>query len=89
MNGFKSHPSCKRFLELLDIMHNFIKPSIALDSGYPAEKAGIKLPLGRIWTPLSSKSQQRCSEMTTKNWKTSNANNQPNSQQYLSVGIDI
>lgn len=47
MNGFKSHPSCKRFLDLLDIMHNFIKPSMALHGGYPAEKANIKLPLGR------------------------------------------
>jgi transposase-like protein len=47
MRGFKSHPSCKRFLDLLDTMHNFIKPSMALDGGYPAEKADIKLPLGR------------------------------------------
>ena len=47
MRGFKSHVSCKRFLDLLDIMHNFIKPSMALDGGYPAERADIKLPLGR------------------------------------------
>jgi len=47
MKGFKSHVSCKRFLDLLDTMHNFIKPSMALDGGYPAERADIKLPLGR------------------------------------------
>jgi transposase-like protein len=47
MRGFKNHISCKRFLNLLDTMHNFIKPSMALKGGYPAEKAGIKLPLAR------------------------------------------
>jgi len=47
MRGFKSHISCKRFLDMLDIMHNFIKPSMALKGSYPAEKAEIKLPLGR------------------------------------------
>jgi len=47
MRGFKSHTSCKRFLDMLDIIHNFIKPSMALNGGYPAEQAGIKLPLGR------------------------------------------
>jgi transposase-like protein len=33
MRGFKSHISCKRFLDMLDIMHNFIKPSMALRGG--------------------------------------------------------
>ncbi|TLN15425.1 DDE-type integrase/transposase/recombinase, partial [bacterium] len=47
MRGFKSHISCKRFLYMLDIMHNFIKPSMALRGDYPAEEAGIKLQLGR------------------------------------------
>jgi len=47
MRGFKNHISCRRLLNMLDIMHNFIKPSMALKSGHPAEKAGIKLPLGR------------------------------------------
>jgi hypothetical protein len=47
MRGFKSHISCRRFLAMLDTMHNFIKPNMALRGGYPAEEAGIKLPLGR------------------------------------------
>ena len=47
MRGFKSHNPCRRFLDMLDIMHNFIKPSMALRGGYPAEEAGIKLQLGR------------------------------------------
>jgi len=47
MRGFKNHTSCRRFLHMLDTMHNFIKPSMALKGGYPAERAGIKLPLGR------------------------------------------
>jgi len=47
MKGFNSHISCKHFLDHLDIMHNFIKPSMALKGGYPAEQADIKLPLGR------------------------------------------
>lgn len=47
MRAFKSHASCRRFLTLLDVMHNFIKPSMALNGGYPAERAGIKLPLTR------------------------------------------
>ncbi len=47
MRGFKSHLSCSNFLDMLDIMHNFIKPSMALRGRYPAEKAGIKLPLER------------------------------------------
>jgi transposase-like protein len=45
--AFKTQPSCKRFLYKLDLMHNFIKPSMALNGGYPAERANIKLPLGR------------------------------------------
>jgi hypothetical protein len=32
---------------MLDTMHNFIKPNMALRRGYPAEEAGIKLPLGK------------------------------------------
>jgi len=32
---------------MLDGMHNFIKPSMALRGGYPAQEAGIKLQLGR------------------------------------------
>jgi len=47
MRGFRSHVSCRRFLYMLDVMHNFIKPSMALRGGYPAEEAGIKLQLGR------------------------------------------
>jgi len=47
MRGFKSHTSCRRLLHMLDIMHNFTKPSMALKGGYPAEEAGIKLHLGR------------------------------------------
>lgn len=47
MRGFKSHTSCSRLLDMLDIMHNHIKPSMALRGGYPADKAGIKLPLQR------------------------------------------
>jgi len=47
MRGFKSHISCRRFLHMLDIMYNFIKPNMALRGGYPAEEAGIKLHLGR------------------------------------------
>jgi len=47
MRGFKSHISCRRFLNMLDIMHNFIKPSMALKNGHPAEEADINLPLGR------------------------------------------
>jgi len=47
MKGFKSHVSCKQFLDMLDTMHNFIKPSMALKGNYPAEQAGIKLPLAR------------------------------------------
>ena len=47
MRGFKSHVSCRHFLHMLDIMHNFIKPSMALRGDYPAEEAGIKLQLGR------------------------------------------
>jgi transposase-like protein len=48
--AFKTQPSCKRFLYMLDLMHNmhnFIKASMALNGGYPAERASIKLPLGR------------------------------------------
>lgn len=47
MRGFKNHLSCKHFLDMLDIMHNYIKPSMALRGSYPAEKAGIKLPIAR------------------------------------------
>ena len=47
MRGFKSHISCKRFLDMLDITHNFIKPNMALNGSYPAEEANIKLPIGR------------------------------------------
>lgn len=47
MRGFKSHSSCKQFLTMLDVMHNHIKPSMALSGSYPAERAGIKLPLTR------------------------------------------
>jgi transposase-like protein len=47
MRGFKTQSSCKLFLTLMDIMHNFIKPSMALKGGYPAERAGIKLALTR------------------------------------------
>jgi transposase-like protein len=47
MRGFKNRIACKRFLDMLDVMHNFIKPSMALRGGYPAEEAGIKLQLGR------------------------------------------
>jgi transposase-like protein len=47
MRGFKSHISCKRFLDMLDITHNFIKPNMALNGSYPAEEANIKLPIRR------------------------------------------
>ena len=47
MRGFRSQISCRRFLYMLDTMHNFIKPSMALKGRYPAEEAGIKLPLHR------------------------------------------
>jgi transposase-like protein len=45
--GFKSHKSCRRFLYMLDVMHNFIKPSMALKGSWPAEEAAIKIRLGR------------------------------------------
>jgi len=47
MRVFKGHISCRQFLYMSDIMHNHIKPSMALRGGYPAKEAGIKLPLGR------------------------------------------
>jgi len=47
MRSFKDKRCCKRFLDLLDIHHNYIKPSLSLEGAYPAEKAGVKLPLGR------------------------------------------
>jgi transposase-like protein len=47
MRGFKSHPGAEAFLDLLDVQHNFIRPSMALKGGYLADAAGIHLPLGR------------------------------------------
>ncbi|MDI6855541.1 MAG: DDE-type integrase/transposase/recombinase [Candidatus Thermoplasmatota archaeon] len=47
MKGFKSYSSAEAFLDILDIHHNYIKPSMALDGSYPAEHANIHLPLGR------------------------------------------
>lgn len=46
MRGFRSHNSCGCFLYVLHLMHNFIKPSRALNGNYRAERANIKLPLG-------------------------------------------
>jgi hypothetical protein len=47
MRVFRSHNSCSCFLYVLHLMHKFIKPSMALNGEYPAERANIKLPLGR------------------------------------------
>lgn len=47
MKGFKSYIAADATLDLLDIHHNFIKPSMALGRDYPAEHASIHLPLDR------------------------------------------
>lgn len=47
MRGFKSTEGANSFLDMHDVHHNFIKPSMALGGGYPAEEAGIDLGLGR------------------------------------------
>jgi len=45
--GFNSHHGAEAFLDLLDVHHNYIKPSMALKGRYPAEEAGINLGFGR------------------------------------------
>ncbi|MEE9151794.1 MAG: DDE-type integrase/transposase/recombinase, partial [Thermoplasmata archaeon] len=47
MRGFGAHKTAEAFLDMLDIHHNYIKPSMSLDGRYPAEEAGIYLNLGR------------------------------------------
>lgn len=47
MRGFGAHETAEAFLDMLDIHHNYIKPSMSLDGGYPAEESGIRLNLGR------------------------------------------
>jgi hypothetical protein len=80
MRGFKNHISCKRFLDMLDIMHNFIKPSIALRCGYPAEEAESNFP----WKGIGSYPYPNLSKDARKRRKTRDALptlHQPNSRQ--------
>ena len=47
MRGFKGFECTDAFLEMKRIIHNFVNPHMQLGGITPAEKAEIKLPLGR------------------------------------------
>lgn len=54
MRGFKFHECAEAFLNLLDVVHNFIRPSLALKGGCPPEAAGMHLPwIGAALCPPS------------------------------------
>ncbi len=47
MRGFNGFESASAFLEMKRIIHNYVNPHMELKGMTPAEKAEIKLPLGR------------------------------------------
>lgn len=46
-SGFGSFSGAEAFMNLKDIIYNFVNPHQQLKEKTPAEKAGIKLKLGR------------------------------------------
>jgi hypothetical protein len=87
---FKSRVSCRQFLDMLETMHNFIKPSILLKSSYLAEEADIKLPLGsnRILSIIQISGWR--SKMTTEEPESNSLSTyQPNSHENQTVEKSI
>jgi len=82
MRGFKSHNPCRRFLDMLDIMHNFIKPNMALRGGYPSRRGRHQTSPGKkqdsIPHPNLSHGVLRCRE---KGETDSPKSHQPNSHE--------